>query len=399
MSDLSDRSDLSEAFARSFFFLLALVRVVLPPPLIDRGRLSRSTGGMNVTLFGYPKAGKTTLFNLLTGAHAEVTAYEDGRREPNVRTTPVPDPRLDALHRLTPEKKKVSAQIDIVDLVGMAYGEVKNSLFLGQLRNADGLVHVVRGFRDASIPHPKDRVDPAGDIRIMEEEMVLTDLVLVEARAERVEKDLGKMKSPDLEKEREVLRKVRAQLESGHPLRELELAPAEEKAIRSFALLSLKPLLHMVNLDDSDDEAAVLASIPPAPGRRVLAFRGRLEAEILELPDEEKAEFRKSFGVERTGAEKFWSGALEWLSLGVFFTIGKEDVHTWMTERDAPAVKAAGAIHTDFESRFIRAEIIAYDDYLRVGSWARARDAGVIRVEGRDHPIHDGDIVNFRVSQ
>ena len=207
---------------------------------------------MNVTLFGYPKTGKTTLFNLLAGARVAVKAYDDGKREPNVRAVPLPDPRLDRIAAAYPDKRRVAASMDLTDLAGLSFGEVKTSLFLGHLRKADGLVHVVRAFADDDLPHARGRIDPAADIRSMEEELVLADLVLADSRLERLDKDLKKMKDPEGEKERELLLRLRPALESGRGLRGLPIAPAEEKLIRSFAFLSLKPLLHFVNIDEKD---------------------------------------------------------------------------------------------------------------------------------------------------
>ncbi|MCJ7485335.1 MAG: 50S ribosome-binding GTPase, partial [Candidatus Aminicenantes bacterium] len=262
---------------------------------------------MNITLFGYPKTGKTTLFNLLTGAGVEVRAYDDGKREPNVRAVPLPDGRLDRIAAVYPEKKRIAASMDLTDLVGISFGDVKGSLLLGHLRKADGLIHVVRGFEDEDIPHPKGRLDPAEDIRFMEEELVLADLLLADGRLERLEKDLKKMRDPEGEKERELLQRLRPALESGHGLRDLPLAPAEEKLIRSFAFLSLKPLLHIINLDETD-----LASLRrpetlfPALGasRRVMAFCGRIESDIARLEEGEKQAFMAEYGLDDMSAPR-----------------------------------------------------------------------------------------------
>lgn len=279
------------------------------PPLLDSRPESGFTYPVNITLFGYPRTGKTTLFNLLAGAHVEVKAYEDGRWEPNVRTLPLPDERLDRISALYPDRKKTPASVDLTDLVGISFGEVKDSLFLGHLRKADGLVHVVRGFRAAEIPHPKGRIDPVQDIRFMEEELVLADLVLAAGRLERLEKDLKKMKDPEGEKERDLLLRLRPLLESGRGLRDVELSPAEEKLIRSFAFLSLKPLVHLVNLDERDTAFLLrpeeLYSLEPA-GRRAMAFCGKIESELAELENgEEKALFMADYGIPELIAARF----------------------------------------------------------------------------------------------
>lgn len=354
---------------------------------------------MNVTLFGYPKTGKTTLFNLLAGAHIDVRAYDDGKREPNARTIPLPDGRLDRIAALYPEKKKVAAALDLADLAGISFGEVKGSLLLGHLRKAEGLVHVVRGFADEDIPHVRGRVDPAGDIRAMEEELVLADLVLADGRLERLEKDLRKMKDPEGEKERELLLRLRPTLESGRGLRDLPLTPAEEKLIRSFAFLSLKPLLHFINLDEKD-----LASIrrPEAlfpglgAGRRVMAFCGRIENDIAQLDHSERAAFMAEYGLAEMNAPRFTAQAVGFLGHITFFTVGKDEVRAWTVRKDAPAAEAAGAIHSDIAKGFIRAEVVAAEELMRLGSLHHAKEAGAIRLEGKDYVVRDGDVITFR---
>jgi GTP-binding protein YchF len=367
---------------------------------------------VNVTLFGYPKTGKTTLFNLLAGAHIEVRAYDDGRREPNVRAVPLPDPRLDRIAAAYPEKRKVAAALDLTDLVGISFGEVKTSLFLAHLRQADGLVHVVRGFADPDIPPARGRVDPAADIRSMEEELVLADLVLVDTRLERLDKDLKKMKDPEGEKERDLLRRLRPELESGRGLRGLPLSPAEEKLIRSFAFLSLKPLLHFINVDEKDLPSVrkpeslfpgLAASptrtgdmSPSGEGRRVLAFCGRIEADLAELEEAERASFMAEYGLEAMSAPLFAGQAAAFLDRISFFTVGKDEVRAWTVKKDATAAEAAGAIHSDIAKGFIRAEVVAAEELLRHGTLQHAKEAGAIRLEGRDYPVRDGDVVYFR---
>ena len=367
--------------------------------VLDRRGEYGFTNRVNVTLFGYPKTGKTTLFNLLTGARAEVGGFEDGRREPNVRTCPLPDVRLDRIAALYPDRRKVAAALDLTDLVGISFGEVRTSLFLSLLRKADGLVHVVRAFRDERVPHPKGRVDPAEDIRFMEEELVLADLLAADGRLERLGKDLKKMTDPEAEKEKDVLERLRPFLESGRGLRGAPLPPSDEKLVRSFAFLTLKPLLHAVNLDEAD--AASLASpgdLYPidAPGRRTMAFCGRIESEIAECEEREQAEFMAGYGLREPSAARFCAQALPWLDRVTFFTVGKDEVRAWAVRRGSTALNAAGAIHSDIEKGFIRAEVIPADGLLALGSLQRAKDAGAIRLEGKDYAVRDGDVIYFR---
>jgi len=355
---------------------------------------------MNFALFGYPKTGKTTLFNLLTGAHLDATVYDDGHREASLRSCPIPDERLDRLASLYIEKKKTPAALDITDLHGISYGEVKNSALLGLLRKADGLVHVVRGFTDESIPHPRP-VNPDQDIRTMEEELALADFISIETRLERLDKDLKKAKSPEGEKEKAVLEKLRASVEAGRGICGADLTPAEEKTIRSFAFLSQKPLLHLINADEKDasrlEGAAGLYGLGPTRGRP-LAFCGRVESEILQLEAGEAEAFLAEFGLRRTVRQQFFEAAPRLLDLIFFFTIGKEEVRAWAAKRNASALAAAGAIHTDIERGFIRAEVISCQELFHFGSLQAAKDKGAVRLEGKDYTVQDGDVIYFRFS-
>lgn len=354
---------------------------------------------MNLTLFGYPKTGKTTLFNLISGARVEVHTYEDGKREPNQRSCLIPDSRLDQIAALYPEKKRTASSFELLDLAGVSYGEVKNSLYLSSLRKADALIHVVRGFRDAQIPHPKGIIRPEEDINNMEEELMLTDLISVTSRLEKLEKDLKKVKDAEAEREKAVLTVVREGLEQGKPVRALSLAPIEEKQVRSFAFLSQKPLLHMVNCDEQD---IPLVGDPDKllPGKRtdsaVLAFCGRIEAEIAELEGEEREAFRDEYGLREPSVSRFYKELPHVLGVNSFYTIGKDETRAWMIPQGATAVQAAGIIHTDIESGFIRAEVIAWDQLLEIGSLQAAKDKGVVRLEGKEYVVLDGDVIYFR---
>ncbi|MBN2409106.1 MAG: redox-regulated ATPase YchF [Candidatus Aminicenantes bacterium] len=354
---------------------------------------------MNLTIFGYPKTGKTTLFNLISGARIEVHAYEDGKREPNQRTCAIPDFRLDRIAALHPDKKKVAASFELIDLAGVSFGEVKNSLYLSALRKADALLHVVRGFRDPQIAHPKGRIMPEEDIRYMEEELMLTDLIAATARLEKLEKDLRKIKDPEAEKEKAALAAVREGLEQGKPVRALNLPPVEEKWVRSFAFLSQKPLLHMVNCDERDipfldTPDKLLAG--PRTASPVLAFCGRIEAEIAELEGEEKEAFLAEYGLGEPSTSRFFKELPRVLGMISFFTIGKDETRAWMIPRGAAASQAAGVIHSDIERGFIRAEVVAWDTLLEIGSLQAAKDKGAVRLEGKDYPVQDGDVIYFR---
>jgi len=354
---------------------------------------------MNLTLFGYPKTGKTTLFNLLTGARIEVKAYENGKKEPHLRTCQVPDPRLDRIAALYPEKKKVQATVDFIDLGGISYGEIKTSAYLNYLRKADSLVHVVRGFLDPQIPHPKGRVNPKEDILYMEEELILSDFVSIESRLEKLEKELKRSKDPEGEKEKKLLKHFHSNLQEGKGIREISLSPSEEKPVRSFAFLSQKPLFHMINVDEKDisliEKPEQIYSIEKKR-TEVMAFCGKIEMEILELEGEEKEAFLAEYGLRELSAPKFFRVLQKLLDTITFFTIGKDEVKAWTIKKNSTAVAAAGAIHSDIEKGFIRAEVIPWEALLVQGSFQLAKEKGVIRLEGKDYIVQDGDVVYFR---
>jgi len=354
---------------------------------------------MNFTLFGYPKTGKTTLFNILSGAQADPSAY-DGRREAHEHISAVPDARLDRLAGLYPDRRKVAAAIDFIDLAGTNYGEVKTGTFLNALRKADVLIHIVRGFRDERIPHAKPSIDPAGDIRAMEDELLLSDLLSIEQRLEKLDKDLKKAKSPEGEKEQNLLLRLKLQAEGGIPLRIFSWTEAEEKAVRAFAFLSQKPILHLLNFDESDIPrlAEIEKELGAAiPGTTVLAACGRIEREIQEIGDPaEKAAFLAEYGLLEPTPARFFRAAVGLMDLVFFYTIGKDEVRAWPIRRHSSALRAAGAIHTDIEKGFIRAEVVTGDELFRQGSWQAAKDKGALRLEGRDYTVQDGDVIFFR---
>ncbi|MFQ6070898.1 MAG: redox-regulated ATPase YchF [Candidatus Aminicenantales bacterium] len=356
---------------------------------------------MNFTLFGYPKTGKTTLFNLLTGEKRETAAYESGIKEPVFSTCRIPDSRLEKIWSLYPEKKKVPASIDYTDLAGISFGEVKNSAYLSHLRTADGLTHVVRGFSEPKIPHPKGRINPEEDISSMEEELILADLLSLETRLAKLDKELKRKKSAEGEKEKELLARLQLSLEDGKAVREVELSPSEEKLIRSFTLLSFKPLLHMVNVDEKD---IPLIETPekfyprPKKGTAILAFCGKIESEILELEEEEKQLFLSEYGLKELSISKFLRASYALLRNITFFTVGKEEVKAWTLKENTPAVEAAGAIHTDIKKGFIKAEVISWERLIEHGSLQKAKEKGALRLEGKDYIIQDGDVVYFRFS-
>lgn len=357
---------------------------------------------MQFTLFGYPKSGKTTLFNLLTGARIETLSYDTGEKEPHMRTSSIPDKRLDRLSALYPEKEKKQATIDFIDLAGLAFGEVKDSAYLSHLRKADGLIHVVRGFEDETIPHPKGKIDVSEDICAMEDELVLADGISATSRLEKLEKELARAKNPEGEKEKDLLTRIIVHMENGKPLRDLALSSPEEKLIRSFAFLSLKPLLHIINIGEGDissiDKPEQFASTTHHR-TALMAFCGKIEAEIMELEEEEAKDFLKEYGLKELSAEKFLRTSYDLLELITFYTIGQKEVKAWPLLKNTSAVLAAGTIHSDMEKGFIKAEVISWKDLDQHGSLQAAKDSASVRLEGKEYIIQDGDVVYFRFAK
>lgn len=354
---------------------------------------------MIVALFGYSGTGKTSLFEILSQRKTEFRHHHEGKHELPRAVCQVPDERLERLAGAYPDKKKVLVHLELVDFPGLAAGEMSANQYLAQLRQADGLVHVVRSFENPAVPHPRARINPADDIRAMLEELVLSDLMMVTGRLEKLEKDLKKLKDPEAEKEYALLGKIKPWLEQGQTIQHVGLTPSEEKMIRGFCLLSLKPILHLINLDEK--QLAFLENpdellIGLKPGTPVAAFCGKIEKEILELEEEERALFQSMYGLLEPSSSRFFRKLYEVMGLIHFYTIGKEEVRAWVIRKNTPAVKAAGEIHSDIEKGFIRAEVLSFSEFEKHGSWHQAKEAGAIRLEGKEYPVQDGDIIYFR---
>jgi len=354
---------------------------------------------MIVALFGYAGTGKTSLFEILSQKKTEIRHHQDGRTDLPKAVCQVPDERLDRLATVYPDKKKVLVHLELVDFPGIAAGEMSTNQYLAQLRQVDGLVHVVRSFQNPAVPHPRGRISPVDDLKAMMEELILSDLVMVTSRLEKLEKDLRKLKDPEAEREKALLEKIKPWLEEGQTVQHLQLTPSEEKMIRGFCLLSLKPILHLVNLDEKqlaflDHPEELLTGL--LPGLPVSAFCGKIEKEILELEEEERALFQSMYGLTESASSRFFKKLYEVMGLIHFYTIGKEEVRAWVIRKNTPALKAAGEIHSDIEKGFIRAEVLHFSELEKHGSWNQAKEAGAIRLEGKDYPVQDGDIIYFR---
>lgn len=378
------------------------IKYILLYFLFDVLRLWNYAKEMNFTLFGYPKSGKTTLFNLLTGANIEVDAYGTQKKEANLRTCLIPDNRLDQIWDIYPDKKKKPATVDYVDLCGMSFGDIKNEAYLNYLRKADGLTHVIRGYRDPQIAHPRGSVDAKRDILAMEEELLLADLLSIESRIDSLEKEIKRSKSPEGEREFELLQQLHSQLEEGTTVREANLSPSEEKLLRGFALLTQKSLFHMINVDEDNIAAlnqpeSIYAT--QKTGTAVLAYCGSLEKEISELEGDEKESFLKEYGLAELSSQKFLKTSYDLLEVITFFTIGKAEVKAWTIKKNSPAVFAAGLIHSDIEKGFIRAEVIPWNELLKAGSFLASKEQAAVRLEGKNYIIQDGDVIQFRFAK
>jgi ribosome-binding ATPase len=359
---------------------------------------------MKTGIIGLPQVGKTSLFRILTKAH--LTPSHANQREAHVGVAKVPDDRLDRLAAQYNPKKLTHASVEYVDVGAIGQEALKESGYLGHLRQVDALAHVVRAFEDESIPHAGP-IDPLRDIKNVEFDLMVSDLGQIEKRLERVEKDLKKMRSADLEKEFELLKRAKAHLETERPLRELEMTPEDKKRFRGFMFLSEKPILYVLNISESaelgkDLENVVqkygLGEVASKPNSGATAICGKVEAELSEMSDADAAEFLSSYGLKESGLARLIRTTYELLGMISFFTIGEDECRAWTIPANTRAAQAAGAIHSDLEKHFIRAETIRWDQLLEAGSEANARAKGILRLEGKDYIVQDGDVLHIRHS-
>ena len=348
-------------------------------------------------LIGFPGAGKTALFQLLTAARE--APRPGGKTEANVGVSRVPDDRLDRLTAMFNPRKRVPATVEFADTAGAAGGRggAQALLDVAAFRNADALLHVVRMFRDPSVAHPAGSVDPARDVRSMEDEIILADLGVVERRLERLERDIKKGAGADLRKELDVLTACRAALEEGRPLRTLALAPDDARRLRGFQFLSAKPLLLVLNLDEADlpkaDQAVQLAGLESLVAAPICA---KIELEIAQLDEPDARAFMQDLGLHESGLDRVIRASYELLGYISFFTVGDDECRAWSIPRSTSAVLAAAEIHTDISRGFIRAEVVPYEALVERGSLAACRDRGELRLEGKEYVVVDGDVINFR---
>jgi len=357
---------------------------------------------LRAALIGLPSSGKTTLFQLMTSIHDTPR----GKGDVNIGISKVPDERLDTLTAMYNPKKRVPATVEFTDIV-VARGGAQALVDVAGYKNADALVHVVRAFRDPAVAHPAGSIDPARDAQTMEDELILADLGVAERRVERIEKDLKKGKSAELEKERELVQRCKDALEHGTPLRALQLAGDDLKRLRGFQFLSAKPLLLVMNLDESEmaevgadvgraAQKIGLAAFLAHAATRAVALCTKIELEIAQLGAEDAKAFLADLGLHESGLDRVIRTSYDLLGYISFFTVGEDECRAWSIARGTPAQLAAGEIHTDIQRGFIRAEVVAYDALIARGSMPACREHGEVRLEGKDYVVQDGDIINFR---
>ncbi|MGB9722882.1 MAG: redox-regulated ATPase YchF [Chloroflexia bacterium] len=364
---------------------------------------------MHITLIGLPLSGKTTVFNALTGQR-EVVGPGAGRMEAHRAMVKVPDARLDWLAGLFRPRKVTPAEVCFVDLAGIPQGTARQGLpapFLAAIGEADALIHVLRAFENPRAPHPAGSVDPERDLALLDDEFLLADLAVVERRLERLEQEIPKLPRSEKEArqhEHALLQRIKAALEEETPLRDLDILPEEEKILRGFNFLTLKPALILLNIGEERlGEGETLAqSLGTAYRHRrcaVAAMCAEWEMELGELAPEEAAEFRQALGLFEPAASRIIRLAYDLLGQITFFTFVSEEVRAWPLRRGSTAVEAAGTVHTDMARGFIRAEVVHFEALREAGSLPEARRRGTLRTEGRDYIVQDGDICTFLFTQ
>ena len=356
---------------------------------------------MQTGIIGLPQVGKTSLFRILTRA-----AATSGRSVPgqaHVGIARVPDRRVAKLAEVFQPKKITYATIEYVDIGGLQKDREKNSASLVPLREADALAHVVRLFENPAVPHEAGSLDALRDIGNVDLELILNDLEQCSKRIERLEKDLKKKKDTQQEAELNLLNRCRAALEGERPLRELEFKPEEAKMLTGFMFLTRKPMLYVLNLGDEEApeidrvvEKYRLEELAGKPQTAVVPFCGKIEAELAELDDAEAAEMMKAYGLKESGRDRLIQASYRLLGLISFLTCGEPECRAWTIERGMTAQKAAGAIHSDIEKNFIKADVVNWEDLLEGGSFAAAREKAQVRLEGKEYVVQDGDVILFR---
>ena len=360
---------------------------------------------MQIGIIGLPNSSKTTIFNALTRGRVETEAFSSGKLEIHTAMVDVPDPRVDILSKMFNPRKTIHARVQYNDIAGLARGIGEKGGMDGNLLNQivqnDALLHVVRAFEDPTVPHIEETIDPARDLEILDTELILSDLAVVERRLERLDAGITKRGGTPAEreamlKEQALMQRFKPQLENGKPLRDLELSEDELRLMKNLALVTAKPQLVVFNTGDRAVSNAREIVAYQHHKTMLATLQGKIEMELAQMSPEDAAEFLKEYGIEEPGLSKVIRLSYALLGLQSFFTVGEDEVRAWTIPVGANAVDAAGTIHTDLARGFIRAEVISYADMIAAGDLVEARKRGLLRLEGKEYVVQDGEILNIR---